>query len=783
MDDIYRSLVDPNLAIGPFVFSAGLLRIENDYSKASFPLLLMNQPIAIQDQVVIVQASNSPYEAFFRRSAYFSELSTPEARAAARLNLGLPSTDDITGLEAALTAGIAAAAASAGTATTQAGIATGAATTSGTNAADALTSKQAVDAGLATVTALAPYKARLLSGIQYPTAPLIRGSGFTATATPGVYSGTSGSYGYVVIPLSASQLAAIAAGTGITVFFELLSGGMDIVNLTQRNVASSNVVAPVAMPGVGGNFKRVNLVPVNTCTELLIEFHFSANSTFILPGVAVGEPATVPSDKKFLSLEGYKDTVENRRVPLTPGAITIGAGGTYVNGVWTITDTVNGGNLKIPLPGVVAGDFCTLRMRTDRKDCACTASKILPGNGQTFTIPPYATYADDPYVLELEFIAEDGTAPPTYQGPFGGLALSLYNPAGVVNVSEIVISKGTLPPMTETPAVVLAKIEERISARLAAGGTALSVPIPEIMLIGDSLFDTGVAGGYATKDQLSVFFAGAVPILQSAVGGATADECVARTISSWPISITGNQIPALAATQVDVTNFQTPLPITYFSSSVNGGNPLAGTYGGVPVYLIPTAGGTPTAFKLYRRTNGSAVQVRPGTPFYPDFGEQMKSRISVIRLGTNNIPGGSGGGTAAGNAVADQIDKLIQQLTPQNKQVIIGTVALGNGSGGTVVATVAAMNLALQLRFPRYYLDMSSPPSAADMAIIGFSPTSDDNADIAAGFIPRGMRDGGYSGGPGVLGGDQLHPNAYGTKFDALLIGRAARQRSYNVPA
>ncbi|MEO7466731.1 MAG: hypothetical protein ABIV36_06950, partial [Sphingobium limneticum] len=49
------------------------------------------------------------------------------------------------------------------------------------------------------------------------------------------------------------------------------------------------------------------------------------------------------------------------------------------------------------------------------------------------------------------------------------------------------------------------------------------------------------------------------------------------------------------------------------------------------------------------------------------------------------------------------------------------------------------------------------------------------------GFVPRGMRSGGYSSGAGVNppGGDQLHGNGYFNKLWALRLFRFFRQRGW----
>ncbi|MEP7008240.1 MAG: hypothetical protein ABI810_19835 [Sphingomonas bacterium] len=62
---------------------------------------------------------------------------------------------------------------------------------------------------------------------------------------------------------------------------------------------------------------------------------------------------------------------------------------------------------------------------------------------------------------------------------------------------------------------------------------------------------------------------------------------------------------------------------------------------------------------------------------------------------------------------------------------------------------------------------------------INNTQTFASNSIVARGWIPRGMRAGGYSGGAGVLGGDQLHINTIGNQLWALRLYRAFKQRGW----
>lgn len=93
-DVVYQNLTQPELQVGQFQFSGGILRIEDEFSQATFALLVAALPEEIRDQITIIEGGGpitGPVNLFefFNVANLFSELDTPEKKEGARINLGV----------------------------------------------------------------------------------------------------------------------------------------------------------------------------------------------------------------------------------------------------------------------------------------------------------------------------------------------------------------------------------------------------------------------------------------------------------------------------------------------------------------------------------------------------------------------------------------------------------------------------------------------------------------------------------------------------------------------
>jgi hypothetical protein len=116
------------------------------------------------------------------------------------------------------------------------------------------------------------------------------------------------------------------------------------------------------------------------------------------------------------------------------------------------------------------------------------------------------------------------------------------------------------------------------------------------------------------------------------------------------------------------------------------------------------------------------------------------------------ISGSATGGTLTVSAVTSGTITVGKYLDPDVFGITAVITGFGTGTGGTGTYTISYAS-----------------------AIAAFTSAT------LKGFIPRGMRSGGYSSGAGVNppGGDQLHGNGYFNKLWALRMFRALRQRAW----
>jgi hypothetical protein len=240
------------------------------------------------------------------------------------------------------------------------------------------------------------------------------------------------------------------------------------------------------------------------------------------------------------------------------------------------------------------------------------------------------------------------------------------------------------------------------------------------------------------------------------IGGQTSPQIAARQGGSPCLcTVTGNQIPASGA--VTLTAYSTDM---LYNSGVSGNLTYAGALAGVHGKLSgnSTNGMNTATYTFTRDSAGAAVACPANTPFIPDIGVASRGNIQILEAGRNNS------GQQA-QILAD-FAAMIGYETPLIKKFIILPVmnAVGEGIGTSAYATIMAINAALQAAYPNSFVDTRSPPTADEMAALGYTPTAQDLTDIANGCIPTGMR--------GVVNGvpDALHLNNIGYALQALRV-------------
>jgi len=298
----------------------------------------------------------------------------------------------------------------------------------------------------------------------------------------------------------------------------------------------------------------------------------------------------------------------------------------------------------------------------------------------------------------------------------------------------------------------------------ATGGTIWPVdPYDVIDAYGDSLTaSAGSTGGRTFPKVLADMLGSVVSTVNNrGVGGQISADIAARQ-GSMPalISVTDNVIPASGP--VTVTAYSQDL---LYGSGVSGVLTLTGTLAGIPGTLSGNAQtGRNTATYIFTRTTpGDAVPCAAKTAFIPDFGTASRPRVQLFTYGRND-----GTSQTATNNILAALAASVAYQTAYLPRFLVGGVLAQPGEAlgpfNTLRDTIAAA-------YPGRFVDLNAAPTAEEMAKVGFVPDSygtysngrTDAQDLAAGYVPSGMRTGATTGS-----GDFLHMNNFGYALWAL---------------
>jgi len=248
---------------------------------------------------------------------------------------------------------------------------------------------------------------------------------------------------------------------------------------------------------------------------------------------------------------------------------------------------------------------------------------------------------------------------------------------------------------------------------------------------GDSLTQGTGGNGQNIATCLAAFFPHRI-VNNHGIGGQTAQQIAARQ-GGLPVTltVTGGSVPASFATAAVTPSTQllsTPADnTTRYASGIINGN---------PVTLSRSAtGGPPSTSETYTiMAAGNAAAVTPPAwaPFVPDEGWNSRDSIQVLWLGRNNVGDLS--------QVPSLIAQCVSYIHDPKRYVVIGVLAaLSETSGTTNGIAIAANNATLSTTYGSLYVP-STPPTTAEMTAVGYTPTTQDNTDIANGVWPTGLR-------------------------------------------
>lgn len=273
-----------------------------------------------------------------------------------------------------------------------------------------------------------------------------------------------------------------------------------------------------------------------------------------------------------------------------------------------------------------------------------------------------------------------------------------------------------------------------------------------ISFVGDSLTaGTGATNGLTMPVQVGLKLPQRV-VLNFGIGGQTYQQIAARQGATPElVTLSGGAFNGLNAVSVTVV---TELLSTQADNTTRY---ISGVLAGVPCFLSRTAsGGPPSTTENYTATPlySTTAQIAANTPFYPDDwgGNNSASFIQVYWWGRNNVPTFTGLNAA--------YDAAIAALPSPRRFIIIGVLnATTEGIGSGNYNAIVAQNAAIQAEYPSNYV-ASTPPTAAEMAAISYTPSAQDLIDIGNGYFPTSMHN----------TGDTVHLNNIGYSIIALRV-------------
>jgi lysophospholipase L1-like esterase len=231
------------------------------------------------------------------------------------------------------------------------------------------------------------------------------------------------------------------------------------------------------------------------------------------------------------------------------------------------------------------------------------------------------------------------------------------------------------------------------------------------------------------------------------IGGQTMEQIACRQ-GAKPIYLTLSGNAFNGTNDVSVTSISTQFLSTTSDTTTRY---ASGILNGVPCLITRTVVSTVETYVI-RGANSSVATLPANSIFYPDSAYNASPTIQVLWWGRNNVPNLTGLDTL--------IDKAIEIISSPKRVLIIGVKpSLNEIIGSTNYNSCIAMNAILSSNYPNNYIEIT-PPTVTEMASIMYTPTTQDNIDIANGVFPTGMHS------------DNTHLNGFGYNIIANRVAK-----------
>jgi len=275
----------------------------------------------------------------------------------------------------------------------------------------------------------------------------------------------------------------------------------------------------------------------------------------------------------------------------------------------------------------------------------------------------------------------------------------------------------------------------------------------EISCWGDSLTQgtgsTSIAGGLTYPQHLNNILYPRL-IQNYGLGGQGMDAIASRQ-GAKPIYITLASNSLGGGSDRSITSMSSQ----FLSNSDTNAYYVSGIVNNVPCIITRTVVSTVETYVI-RGAQNSSASIPANSIFYPDSAYNALPTIQIFWWGRNNVPTLTGLDTL--------IDNAISIMPSPRRFLVIGVLpALNEIIGTTNYIAITAMNATLAANYPNNYI-VSTPPTTAEMSAIMYTPTTQDNIDIANGVFPTGMHN------------DNVHLNGYGYNIIANRVAKLINQ-------
>lgn len=260
-----------------------------------------------------------------------------------------------------------------------------------------------------------------------------------------------------------------------------------------------------------------------------------------------------------------------------------------------------------------------------------------------------------------------------------------------------------------------------VATLVAVPASANSRPETGFACLGDSLTEDG-GFGEVVADALGWRHS------NLGVSGQTSTE-IAFRFGALPLAVTvaGERMPGRGSVGIDSVD-----PATSYRAGGSTSKPFryAAVLAGIPGTFIEDASRDPAQLSFARKDDGDAVAVPDGTLLRGTQGDSYRSDPITIWVGRNNIDNGAD--------VLRDIDVIVASLDRKNSRFLIFSVTNSQHepSGSTGYEQIAAINAAVEAKYPNNYLDVRRYLIDHGLAQAGLVPTADDLAAIAEDRVP-----------------------------------------------